>query len=250
MKTFIVLYDKNDERVGETYPRRAKQLIRSGRASWLIEGQSMRIDTDIDLYPPVEEDLVPMTETIYTNNGTIIEEPTSSPPEASMDLLRYIAKRNVSEKRSFFRHIAAYILAWPLLYAIIFRFTRAQSDIQTEPELATLVIHEFGSVPRNSPNVFVLPQETQLWSNIACSTSNIASNEVFMNFDYITTVHANTGGQNVLWPFVFGVLVAWGVWIVVRGVKILRRYLHNRALRTPRLDPVEREIERLISIPN
>ena len=114
----IILYDENHERVGETYHRRAKQLVRSGRGHWLEEGHSMMLTSYLsaEKYPlPHSKEEVPtMTESVYNNNGIAYEEP-KAPTTASNDLLMYLAKQNVAQKKSLIRHVVAYAIAWAVI---------------------------------------------------------------------------------------------------------------------------------------
>jgi len=219
MKT-IILYDKNHERVGETYPRRAKQLIKSGRATWLVEDQSLLLEASYQSYPPTKEETKPMTDVnLYTNDGSFAEEPEihHPEPEASNELLLYIAKKNVTEKRSFIRHLIAYILAWPVLHTIVFRFFHGMSRYSVQAEWGRASIH--------------------------------VVNDVFAGFSapaHAFTPVAFIQRQNLMWHFALGAMAVWGVWILIRGFKVFRRYLQSRSPRPLKPDPIEKEYQRLM----
>ena len=140
----IILYDENHERVGETYHRRAKQLVRSGRAYWLEEGHSLLLASYLaehQTLPPTKEEIPTMTESVFTNNGTAPEEPKAPCTSVSSDSLMYLAKQNVTQKKSLIRHIVAYIIAWALIL-IFSSFTfsgqifRANNNVAVETQAA------------------------------------------------------------------------------------------------------------------
>ena len=39
MESKVLLYDSNDVKIGETFTRRARQLVKQQRASWINENQ-------------------------------------------------------------------------------------------------------------------------------------------------------------------------------------------------------------------
>jgi len=49
MERKVILYNSNDIKIGETFPRRAQQLVRRQRAAWIDDGQ-----TAIRFYPNME----------------------------------------------------------------------------------------------------------------------------------------------------------------------------------------------------
>jgi len=241
----IVLYDENHERVGETYPRRAKQLIKSGRAAWLEDGQSLLINTHYEPFPPVKEELFTMTETIYQNNGHAMEaeSPAAPPMEESNELLLYLAKKNVAEKKSLFRHVIAYILAWPVLH-IAFRLFREGYRGNLSSFTSHRVV-EF--VPHGewfTDNIFTFHSANPH----VVEGSEAVSQIIAHHFDPVAQVFYQAAYRpDLLWHFALGMLAAWGIWIAVRGIKVLRRHMHTMAPRLPKPDPVALEYQRLMS---
>jgi len=215
MNNSIVVYDKNHERVGETYPRRAKQLIKSGRASWIEEDQSLQLG--IKSCPPIQEEIIMTDVNLYQNNNSPAKEPTPITDESNA-LLLHIAKQNVAEKRSFIRHIIAYIIAWPVLHTIAIGWFSSSATAN-----ATAELHRINEAITGGGNIF----------------------SIMIPTEFIVPI-AEIPRQTLLWHFMLGVLVAWGVWITVRGIKIFRRYLQSRIPRTTRPDPVEKEYQRLM----
>ncbi|MCL2528227.1 MAG: hypothetical protein FWE42_07390 [Defluviitaleaceae bacterium] len=249
----IVLYDQNRERVGETYPRRAKQLVRSGRAAWLEEGQSLLMNTDYMPYPVAKEDLLTMNEDIYQNNGNIVE--ASTPVEESNDLLLYLAKQNVAEKKSLFRNIIAYIVAWPMLHFIIGRlyswggrgraFAGDRSIAQVQEAMANVdrSVRIFGSSGASRPYVYLQQEVMNAWGGDGFSLREFLL-AIEPTAHYVTTQYfSGITTYNLWWHFFFGVMVAWGVYIALLGIKVLRRHMRNRA---PKPDPVALEYQRLM----
>ena len=262
----IVLYDENHERVGETYPRRAKQLLRSGRAFWLEEGSTMRLITAIDeTYPPTKEDVLPMTEPVMQNNGMAVEStPPPITPTGSDDLLMYIAKQNVSRKRSLIRHIVAFILAWILFFAIshnsFLGVVNFRGDIDEAPvgeaitfqqmleDLPLPVINynshrgSFSVGPNGiwidgtyNGNILNILDEFFPVANWERQTATTAT---FRNLE--RQVFTRMGIHRDM--FFLGVLFTWGLWIVIRTVKIVRSNMRSKVARP---DPIAMEYQRL-----
>ncbi|MCL2571578.1 MAG: hypothetical protein FWE11_04165 [Defluviitaleaceae bacterium] len=251
----IVLYDQHHERVGETYPRRAKQLVKSGRASWLIDGQSLQINTEYNPYPPNKEDVIEMSEAIYQNNGTIVEEPGHLHKEEPSELLLYMAKQNVAQKKSLIRNIIAYVLAWPILHTVFRFFPRVSTwNAHTDQTAIRRVVHEFPEVfvqesipfsfwfPNPNGEYFSFEVPNRAWSGI----NDLVVSLTGAGFEQIyqpTTISSITRNE-LWWHFILGAMVAWGVWIAVRCFKVLRRRTANRA---PKPDPILLEYQRLQS---
>ena len=302
----IILYDENHERVGETYHRRAKQLIKSGRGHWLEEGHSMMLTSYLSADPPTKEEVPTMTESVYNNNGIAHEEP-KAPTSASNDLLMYLAKQNVAQKKSLIRHVVAYAIAWAVILSSFnfggsaFRARpafRAANNVAistgTAPEqqaMRNIGVYEFRQ-PNARFNVDGFLNELyhelhyelsyarynidraleELYNELRFVLPNNIPRELFVSesgTSYVITpprreftlnetgsIHLSaqawpaTGSVrgNGLWHFVFGIMAAWGVWIAVRGFKVARRHLQNRAPSPPRLDPVAIEYQRLRSM--
>jgi len=97
----VTVLDHQNEIVGETFLRRAKQLVLKGRAKWADNAQS-----SITLLADHKE------ETDMTNNQEYIDLTGGAPPlpppdKPSEDLLMYIAKRNVAKKKSLIINLIA-----------------------------------------------------------------------------------------------------------------------------------------------
>ena len=106
----VTIYDQKNQIVGETFQRRAKQLVLKGRATWLNEGSAIMLQAKA----PEEDEM--------ENNGYIDLRETAEthtvPKMHSEDLLMHLAKRNLRKRRELLIHIAAYIASFILLIFI------------------------------------------------------------------------------------------------------------------------------------
>ena len=243
----IILYDENHERVGETYHRRAKQLVKSGRAHWLEEGHSLLLASYLSADPPTKEETLTMTESVFNNNGTPVKEPEAPSPASSNDLLMYLAKQNVAQKKSLIRHVVAYILVWLALFAsfnaAIGFFhagdTVAYANNTMQRTQRPMIFSSIGEVPQY--HISTWPMEFYI---------NEFGVRVGANAQPQLWAVSNTGSiyNAQLWHFVLGIMTAWGVWIAVRGIKVARRYMKSKPAISPRPDPVAMEYQRLRSM--
>ncbi|MCL2576134.1 MAG: hypothetical protein FWE33_06845 [Defluviitaleaceae bacterium] len=98
----ITVYDANDERIGDTFSRRAKQLVLKNRAVWYDDGnlaiRLIKEEKQMEIYP--------------ADNGKIIDlrEDAPTADDAENKLLMYLAKRNVRKRRNLIVHILAWIV--------------------------------------------------------------------------------------------------------------------------------------------
>jgi len=262
----IVLYDVNHERVGETYPRRAKQLLRSGRALWLEEDVSMTLILAQDIpTPPTKEDAIIMTEPLLTNDGVAMEVESVAPPiTTSDDLLMYVAKQNIDRKRSLFRHVAAFVMTLVLLTTIDYVFVSEDSLTahSSNPVLFRDVVDLLGFAgvdnlrgPANSTH-YSLRGPGGFWSvlynNNGSTDFHWIDGQVVVDFSnaahffdqsigIIPASHTTFNFRH----FALGVMLTWGLWIAIRGVKVTRVYLQGREPKSARPDPVTQEYQRL-----
>jgi len=59
------------------------------------------------------------------------------------------------------------------------------------------------------------------------------------------TVSVGTTRNNNFMPFVAGIMVAWGIWILSQGIKVSRQNMRTRPVRAAKPDPVALEYQRL-----
>jgi hypothetical protein len=106
MESKIILYDSDNIKIGETFHRRAKQLVRQQRAAWTDEGQKA-----VRFFPGMEH-----LKDIETDETTHPENPT---PASPMDnKLLKLAKRRVVLSHVFRTMLTSYVLVNSLLIFI------------------------------------------------------------------------------------------------------------------------------------
>ena len=105
MESKVLLYDSNDTRVGETYVRRARQLVKQQRASWIGENNEA-----IRFAPGMEKMDDPATDDIHEK---------FLPHSASADgELMKLAKRRVHARFAFRLHCAIALVISALVMMI------------------------------------------------------------------------------------------------------------------------------------
>ena len=266
----IVLYDENHERVGETYHRRAKQLVRSGRAVWLEEGHSLQMapyQTEaMQALPPLKEETFTMTESIYTSNGIAPEstETAGLPHPASHNELRmYLARQNVARKRNLIRNIIAYIAIWPILFASYFGLLHRHIGVSQTVTGTNTGIHGHFGMPQvfsfgrgdvefrpysieNSAQVYIIERMNEAFSGWLYP-QNILTQYVSIPGRSGTFMATYTHNYS-FWFFIVGIMFAWGIWILARGINTARQHMQNRPVKPSRPDPVALEYQRLSSM--
>lgn|GEM_PF-1165565 len=121
----ITVFDSRENVVGKTYVRRAKQLVIKGRAHWSDDGRAIILADDDEDFEMEETNMdIPNTNGKLADYG-VRPAPEPPPAEADNELLMYIARRNVREKRNLFWHIIAMpvvlIISWILTDGFHFR---------------------------------------------------------------------------------------------------------------------------------
>ena len=202
--------------MGTTYPRRAKQLIKNGRAAWLEEGQTLQLSPTPAV---IKEDTLMVDGIGYsTNNGKVITETTEVPTTDSDELLMYKARQNVRNKKNLIKHFFAFMAAWPIL-AIVYG-TLVQNA--THP-LTWRIQDTMRTMDLLVPHI---PED--YWWVIDNTTWFL--NGVIRN--YVPSI----------WYVILGVMLAWGTWIALRVVKQIVIKLNTKKAKQ---DPVMQEYKRL-----
>ena len=113
----IQVFDNDNQRIGETYPRRAKQLVLNARAVWADDNRSIRLVEMLACQRIEEDKQVEITnnEVVVNNEALSNEAPevavaaeevkateTNTPSE---DLLMYLAKQNVARRYDLILHM-------------------------------------------------------------------------------------------------------------------------------------------------
>ena len=113
MQDKILLYGSNGEKMGETFARRAKQLVKRQRARWTDEAKTaIRFEPDAGDW----------TEDSDTGDDSDDSEaasealPSAEPAQASHDFddsaLVELAKKRIKERRRFVFHTLAFLPGW------------------------------------------------------------------------------------------------------------------------------------------
>ena len=217
----ITLYNKQREKVGETYPRRAKQLVRSGRAVWLEEGIALQLTAEIPLSSNFKEENTVADEKICLTN----DNPEAESPQPDLtgndDFLMYLARKNVREKTNMIKNIVAFAatsLALVILHGNLAYGSHWPAN-QARRQLSSLDMLIRSPILQNFD-----AYHEELW-NIQWFLESIGSM------------------AHPIWTFIAGVMTAWGGWILIRTAVMVA----GRA-RTKRPDPVVAEYMRLKSM--
>ena len=208
----LAVYNESGVQVGMTFPKRARQLINKQRALWHDDTH-----TSIRLLPELKEEA--MDE--YLNDELAIEEPPSS--TATDDLLLYIARKNVREKRNFLKHLVAYVMAWPL-FGLFFATVLENTRHPQHRRLGHLNwnLERLGEYTSGVENAAWVVDDINRWGQ-----------SLFNN--HLT---------HPMFYMIVGALIAWGVWIFVRAVnmRVATRIARERKHKP---DPVQMEYKRL-----
>ena len=199
--------------MGTTYPRRAKQLVRNERAVWLEEGRTLQLLSELE-FPAIIEEETEMDDKMYPNNGKT-KTHISDHTEENDDLLMYLAKKNVREKKNLGWHALAFVIAF-MIIGMLFG------------------VNHTGSHPHSR------------WINETIRELSTIAPHVPAQYEWV--IHnAISSLQNVLFShtpvilhLLVGALILWGAWIAVRAAKIFRR-----KKKSAKPDPVLLEYKRL-----
>jgi len=239
----ITLYDHKSQKIGSTYPRRAKQLVLKERAVWLVEGRALQMISDEPSSATIFEEEKIMIDDVYLSNDNIEARPKYRPVSGATgitstvstdtevteadSLLLYQARQNVKNKQNLIKHIVAYIITWPLLgifYAAVLintvsSFWWRASHIISSLEYVVLYVPE-----HHSHQV-----RDAIW---------------FINR------HFGHGYVPVIWYMIMGAMLAWSGYIIIRIIKYAARSrAKKRAMgKRAKPDPITREYNRLRSI--
>ena len=103
MENKVLLYDSNDIKIGETFARRARQLVKQQRASWTNENQdAVRFAPGMENFDKLED-----FENIDNSHATSSDDAGEKRPAGSSgtdDKLMTLAKRRVYARFAFKLH--------------------------------------------------------------------------------------------------------------------------------------------------
>ncbi|MCL2566451.1 MAG: hypothetical protein FWE24_11700 [Defluviitaleaceae bacterium] len=125
----ITVFDQNNQRIGETFPRRAKQLIKNKRACWKDEDrneiclleEALALNKE-DLQMEISNVNEASVEISVSESESVEAAPVSYEVQedaVEKDLLMYLAKRNIRLRYNLLYHI----IAWPVALIVIFFIT-------------------------------------------------------------------------------------------------------------------------------
>jgi len=103
MKSKVALFDSGGSQVGETFTRRARQLVQQQRAEW-ISDSAIRFAPDAVLN---EEEWRAIEEPEISD--TSVFSPKIAKPASSDSLLYYMAEKRIRERKLFLIHSLAFI---------------------------------------------------------------------------------------------------------------------------------------------
>jgi len=221
----ITLYNQQRERVGETYPRRAKQLVRSGRATWLEENVTLQLTTDTHPPATIKEEIIMSDEDICLTNGSPKNETSPTDCAGDNELLMYLARKNVREKRNLVRHFAAFV-AVSLVLLILFEVNATGSH-----QLARMANWHYDKINEEM--------------NAMTSSPDYQENQIYQLSDMREFYRNVMNLVNPIWVFILGVMVTWGGWILTRSAILVVDKIRVRSTKKPKPDPVALEYMRL-----
>ena len=158
-----------------------------------------------------------------TNDGPAL----ITPVEAELDsVLLYQAQLNVKDRKNLIKHVAAYIITWPLL-GILYAVVLDNMRHHTWPRVNTII--------RNL-------EDARGWTS-APGTRSINEAVSFLNWYF------NQGHIPAIWYMIIGIMMAWGGWILLRIARraagpIAKRF-RAMGIRKEKPDPVMQEYLRL-----
>ena len=231
----VTLYDENHVRVGETYPRRAKQLVRSGRAVWLDEGKTLQTRaTGASSSANAERPAIPLGLVKKENESmeTFNNDGATVTSDLAEDMLMKQARKNVTERRSLIKHtfgIFAAVFGGSFVYfAILQNFIRIESTMHWRMRSH---IHELEWILSDIPVQYA-----------HLEYAHRLNDTIWRMREFTLNAHVP-----YLWVFMMGAISAWGVWNLVRIVKYVRKNVNFTFRRKPSVKPdaVMREYLRL-----
>ena len=107
MESKVLLYDANDVKVGETFMRRARQLVKQQRASWIDDSKSA-----VRFAPDVNE-----WETVAADKHKDIALSKSEKHDDSWMIA--VARRRISERNRIIVHTLAFVPGWLFIGLIV-----------------------------------------------------------------------------------------------------------------------------------
>jgi len=208
----LAVYDESGAQVGMTFPKRARQLISKQRALWHDDSH-----TAIKLLPEPNEEVA-----MDVHQEDDLDKSKEAVGFAGSDeLLMYIAKKNVKEKKNLIKHIIAYILSWPII----------------------VVFYEAVISNTNHPSAESWNRATRAVEAARIQNLNATAHLSISDAQRAMQAHLNSLTHPIMY-IIIGVMIAWGVMILASIVKRIIAYRIQRVSKAKR-DPVQMEYQRL-----
>jgi len=230
MSEKITVFDEKNVMVGQTFMRRAKQLVAKGRAAWLDDSQTSICLTS--------------KEAILLEGEDEMEHKTTGHDYDDSALL-HMAKRNVRQRRILLCHILAFVLAvsaFLLIHEIVqgnttrvhdsnilWHWDNMWREVNSIDELRIEALSRGHTV-----DGILVPQLSDIHNNLSMSISTFGHMTYFEGF-YQSSSHP-------VWFFMWGIYLAWFIFILF----LLFRYIAPRIKSSStKRDPVVEEYMRL-----
>jgi len=187
--------------------------VLKGRATWLDEGSSLQIVSDIadSSSKTIKEEKTVIDDNVFQSNDRPKTAAAVADSGEADVLLMYQAKQNVEDKKNLIKHVVAFIAAWPAL--IIFHV----SANGVHPRWWS-ISHDLSAL-----SAYIPEEYAWLMGNI----------EWYFLSGYVPSI----------WYVSVGMVLAWGGWIAVRIAKRTVKRFQTRSKAKP--DPVLQEYNRL-----
>jgi len=212
----IAVINENGTQIGMTFPKRAKQLIARQRALWHNDSH-----TAICLLPELKEEVILDKDFTYNTNDGFKEAPRCA---KSDDLLLYLAKKNVAERKNLIKQAVIYAIAWTVLLVVYAGFwDGADNYLSREGRNAINTLEV--SMPF-IPEAYV--------PNIEYAIA------VINTYTYMY--------QRPVGNYILGAMFAWGGWIVFHAIKRAAENSRPKGAKRIKPDPVAVEYQRLKNI--
>ena len=133
MDNKVLLYDSNDVKIGETFTRRARQLVKQQRGEWTDENQ-----TAVKFFP----DKIEGWENVEIEDSTLIA----------------LAEKRIKERTRMLVHAIVFLPVWFLLYVFIDWFFRGNTSgmvgFVSGAWITAFAIHSWQFIANNKHRIF------------------------------------------------------------------------------------------------
>ena len=199
MQEKVTVFNDSETKIGQTFFRRAKQLVVKGRAVWRDENR-----TEICMIKNPEIMFLNEEETKMEFNDL----------EQNNEAVLIAAKTNVRLRRNFLRHLIAFIIAAPLILVVFQSSIENLNFLGTTQELETglsAALRELRLMASNFNHNGNHAGATQ----VAMAASDLTRSSLETE-QHIYRVNPSSGLAPVY--FIWGAYCAWGIFVFSRFV--------------------------------